>query len=148
MATGDGWTSRLITGLAELLDAADVGTWRPTGGYTAEEIAIVVRGIPQQPDRLITLAPYRVPSPIGIADFVQGVQLRTRGTTDPRVAEDIADACLDLLDSASNLTVGGIAVVQISHRSYTSMGQDNNGRWETSSNYYVEAMRPTIHRHD
>jgi len=148
MATGDGWTSRLITGLAELLHNGGAGTWRPTGAYTANEIAIVIRDIPQQPDRLITLAPYVIAAPIGIADYVLGVQVRTRGTTDPRSAEDIADACYELLDSLGGVVLGGVAVVQISRRSYTSMGKDANGRWETSSNYAVEAMRPTANRTD
>lgn len=143
------WTTSLITGLAELLDAAGVGEWRPAGPvYTANEVGILMRSVPQQPDRVITLAPYPVASPIGLADFVQGVQIRCRGTTDPRVCEDLGDAVFDLLDSASRLTLGGVSVVQVYRQSYTSLGQDGNGRWESSSNYYVEAMRATIHRTD
>jgi hypothetical protein len=150
VATGDGWTSRLLTGVAELLDAAGVGTWRPDGSaYTAGETAIVIRDIPQQPDRLITLAPYGLGTALqGMADFEQGVQVRIRGTTDPQVCEDIADAVFDLLDSYGRGTVGGIAVVDIYRQSYTPLGKDANSRWESSSNYYVEAMRPTSSRTD
>lgn len=146
MAVGDGWTSRLLTGLAQHLHAAGVGVWRPTGSYQASEVAIVVRGIPTSPDRLITLAPYPVASPPGLADITQGVQMRLRGTTDPRVVEDLGDALFDLLDSATGLTWSGIPIVHVYRQSYAALGADANGRWEASHNYYVEAMRPTANR--
>ncbi|WP_431892657.1 minor capsid protein [Micromonospora haikouensis] len=146
MAIGDGWTSRLLTGLAEHLAVAGAGTWRASGVYAADEIGIIIRGIPTTPDRIITLAAYPVASPPGLADITQGVQIRIRGTRDPRVAEDLGDAIFDLLDSAGALTLGGIAVVDIYRQSYTSLGADTGGRWEASHNYYVEAMRPTSHR--
>lgn len=148
MATGDGWTSRLLTGLAEHLAAAGIATWRPSGSYQAAEVGIYIRVIPTSPDRIITLAPYVVASPPGTADYTLGVQIRVRGTKDPRVAEDLADAVFDALDSAQGLTWGGISVVQVYRQSYTALGADANSRWETSSNYYVEAMRPTANRTD
>lgn len=144
------WTTDLITGIAELLADAGIGEWRPDGpAYIAAEVGILMRSVPPQPDRVITLSPYPVASPLlGMADFIQGVQIRCRGTTDVRVCEDLADAVFDNLDSAGRLTLGGVAVVQVYRQSYTSLGQDGNGRWESSSNYYFEAMRPTIHRTD
>jgi len=148
MATGDGWTSRLIAGMAQHLDDGGVGVYRPTGKYTSDEIAIVDRAIPPEPDRVITLATYPVSSPPGMADITVGVQVRIRGTTDPRVCDDIADAVFDLLDSAFRLTLNDIPVVQIYRQSYTSLGQDGNQRWESSQNYYVDAMRPTNNRTD
>ncbi|BAL85465.1 hypothetical protein AMIS_2450 [Actinoplanes missouriensis 431] len=145
---GDGWTSRLVVGCAEHLQAAGVGVWRPGGSYTADEVAIVMLDIPARPDRLITLAPYVVASPPGMADVTQGLQIRVRGTTDPRAAADIGDAIFDLLDSAEGLTWGGIPVVQVWRQSYTSLGRDSASRWEISHNYYVQAMRPTPNRTD
>jgi hypothetical protein len=144
-----GWTANLLTGLAEHLAANAVGVWRPDGpAYTSTETGILIRAVPQSPDRLVTLAPYVVASPTGLADFTQGVQIRCRGTTDPRVCEDLADTVFDLLDSASGLTLGGVSVVQMYRQSSTSLGQDGNSRWESSSNFYVEAMRPTLTRTD
>lgn len=150
MATGDGWTSRLITGLAEHLAANAVGVWRPDGpAYTATETGILIRSIPQSPDRIITLAAYVVGDDYpGLADTTQGVQVRLRGTTDPRVCDDLADAVYELLDSAEHYDLGGIHVVRSSRRSYTSLGADSNGRWERSENYFLDAMRPTQHRTD
>lgn len=147
MATGDGWTSRLITGCAEDLAAAGIGVWRPDGpAYATDEIGIVDRAVPTSPDRIITLADYVVASPPGLADITQGLQIRVRGTKDPRVARDIGDAIFDLLDSAERLIWGGIPIVQVYRQSYAALGADSNGRWESSHNYYVEAMRPTSNR--
>jgi hypothetical protein len=143
VAIGEGWTSRLLVGLAQHIAAAGIATWRPTGGYPASEIGIIIRGIPTSPDRIITLAPYPVASTPGLADITQGVQVRVRGTTDPRVAEDLGDAIFERLDSSGGLTLGGIAVVDIYRQSYAALGVDGNGRWEMSHNYYIEAMRPT-----
>lgn len=146
MAIGDGWTSRLITGLAEHLHAAGVGVWRPTGSYQASETAIVIRDIPTTPDRLITLAAYVVGGGHGNASTTQGVQVRLRAGRDPREVDDLADAIFDLLDSAGPMTLGGVGVSQIYRQSYSSLGKDGNGRWERSENYYLDAERPTVHR--
>lgn len=148
MATGDGWTSRLLTGLAEHLAAAGIAIWRPSGSYQASEVGIYIRAVPISPDRIITLAPYVVASPPGTADYTLGVQIRVRGTKDPRATEDLADAIFDALDSAHGLLWGGVPIVQVYRQSYAALGADSNGRWETSSNYYVEAMRPTNNRTD
>lgn len=139
-----GWTENVVTGLAQYLAAAGVGVWRSTGVYAAGEIAIVYRAVPQTPDQLITLAPYPVATSYqGLADTTVGVQARIRGTADPRVCDGMGDALFELLDSATNLTFGGVRVVHIYRQSYTSLGQDTNSRWESSHNYYVDAMRPT-----
>lgn len=149
MATGDGWTSRLLTGLAEHLAAAGIGVWHADGStYTAGEVGILIRAIPQAPDQVITLAPYVVASPIGMADYTLGVQVRCRGTRDPRVVEDLGDAVFDLLDSIGRTTWGGVPIVDCYRQSYAALGQDSNGRWEVSHNYLIEAMRPTSNRTD
>lgn len=150
MALGDGWTSQLLTGLAELLHTGGAGTWRTSGAYTAGETAIVIRGIPQHPDRLITLAAYPLGDDLpGMADHTVGVQVRCRGLADdPRSVDDIADAVYELLDSLGRTALSAVQVVDVTRRNHTSLGQDTNRRWESSSNYYVEAMRPTANRTD
>ena len=150
MAIGAGWTSRFLTGLAELLAAGDAGTWRESGVYQPDETAIVIRAVPQQPDRLITLAAYPIGSTSpGLADHETGVQIRVRGAgPDPRDCDDLADAVYELLDGAHNLTLGGIPMVQMWRQSYTSLGKDSNSRWERSENYYADTMRPTSNNTD
>ena len=149
MATGDGFTSRLLVGLAEHLRDAGIGAWRSTGTYTSGETGILIRAIPQDPDRIITLAAYPIGTALqGMADHQLGIQLRLRGTTDPRVCEDLADTVFDELDSLAGVSWGGIPIVQVWRQSHASLGQDGNGRWEASHNYAVHAMRPTSNNTD
>jgi hypothetical protein len=149
VATGDGWTSKLLVGVAEYLAAGNVGTWRPTGAYAAGETAIVIRAIPDQPDRLITLAPYPIGTGLkGMQDHQTAIQIRVRGTADPRVCDDLADEVFDRLDSSGRRTLNDIAVVDMWRQSYTSLGRDQASRWERSENYYIDAMRATAHRTD
>ncbi|GIE29961.1 hypothetical protein Ait01nite_030060 [Actinoplanes italicus] len=150
MAIGDGFTSRLLGGLAEHLQDAGIGTWDPTGAaYSSNATAIVIRDIPAQPDRLITLAAYPLGTNLpGMADHRLGVQIRLRAGQDPRDCDDLADQIFDLLDGASGLTWGGIPVKDIVRSSYTSMGRDGSRRWERSENYHVDAMRPTSNNTD
>lgn len=149
MATGDGFTSRLLVGLAEHLHAAGVGTWRATGAYQAAETGICIRAIPQNPERIITLAAYPLGTALqGMADHLTGVQIRLRGTADPRVCDDLADAVFDELDGLAGARWEEIPIVQMWRQSYTSLGQDGNQRWERSENYYVHAMRPTSNNTD
>lgn len=152
MAAGDSWDSWLILGLAEHLHAASIGVWRPTGAYEPDEIAIINRDIPPTPDTIITLADYPLAGPgrSGLADYLVGVQIRIRGTTDPRIAGDLASELFDLLHESGRQVWGTgpkeVSIVDVYRASYTPLGKDANGRWEASHNYYVEAMRPTIHR--
>jgi len=149
-----GWTVNLLTGMAEYLQTGGAGTWNPAGTYTAGQTGILLRAIPPDPDRIITLAPYPVTTEPGLADEITGVQLRVRGTEDPRVCDDIGDACYELLHGLSRVSLGGpivwggVQVVQVYRQSQAPLGQDGNGRWEASHNYYVEAMRPNINNPD
>lgn len=146
MALGDGFTSRLLAGLAEHLAAGGVGVWRPTGVYQAGETGIFIRAVPISPDRIITLAAYPAGSSPGISNTTVGVQVRLRGGKDPRDVDDLADAVFDLLDSSGPHNWQGVGVSQVYRQSYSSLGQDSNGRWERSENYYLDAERPTVHR--
>lgn len=149
-----GWAMNLTTGMAEYLAAGGAGVWNPAGIYTPDQIGILLRAIPATPDQVITLSPYPVIAEPGLADVIHGVQLRVRGTRDPRVCDDIGDACYELLHGLSHLSFGGpvvwggVQVVQVTLQSQLPLGQDDNGRWETSHNYYVQAMRPNIHNPD
>lgn len=146
---GEGWTSLLIVGVAQRLHTAGVGTWRANGTYAANEIGIYVRAIPTSPDRIITLAAYPVGTGLqGMQDHRTGLQIRVRGTEDPRICDDLADAIFDDLDSLGRAVLNGVHVVDVWRQSYTSLGQDAQRRWERSENYYVDAMRATTTRTD
>jgi hypothetical protein len=143
------WTTDLLTGVAEHLGAAGAGTWRPDGtGYASGETAIVLAVSPPEPDRLIVLTEYGPLDADGIGDVVMGLQVRTRGTTDPRVVMAIRDAVHEALDGLAHVDLSGVKVSQIFHQSGTPIGQDGNDRHERTDNYYVQARRATALRND
>lgn len=148
MAVGDGWSSRLIAGLGQHLDDNGIGVWRDSGLYTADEVGITDRAIPATPDQIITLALYPVTDVPGLADTTVGLQVRVRGTEDPRTAADLGDAIYELWHGATHLYLGEIRIVQIHRQSHAPLGADGNRRWEFAHNYYVDAMRPTTNNTD
>ena len=144
-----GWTVDLVTGVAELLDAAGAGVWNPTGIYDVDDTAIVVGPtIPQTPDRIVCLTPYPVEDTPGLPEVVIAIQVRCRGTTVPRTAEDQADAVYDVLHGASGLTLGGVPVAQMWRQSSAPLGPDTSGRAERSDNYYLRAARSATYSTD
>lgn len=143
-----GFQSDLAVGFAQLLAAKNVGTWNAAGAYTATQTGIVLRGLPQSPDRVIVLAPYPVADDLVHGDDVTGLQVTTRwGGGDPRPGDDLADQVFDALQALPRTTLStGIVVEQCFRRSGTSLGQDGNSRWRTVQNFYVTCHRPTTHR--
>ncbi|MFF0860899.1 minor capsid protein [Nonomuraea sp. NPDC003560] len=141
------WTTNILTEVAERLAAANAGVWRPSGPpYTAAETAITLGRLPISPDRAIALAAYGVDQfaddPVN-TDGTQGVQLRIRGTTDPRVVDDIADACFDALQGWQNPAAG---ILLCTRRINAPMGVDGNQRWERADSYHLLVHRPTSNR--
>lgn len=145
-----GWTTDLLTGLAVYLDAQGVATWRPDGSaYTAGETGIVIRDIPEQPARLITLASYPLEHLRGMQDLLIGVQIRVRGLPrSPGDCDDLADRVFEELDSIGHTTWGGVEIVDCNRQSHASLGADGQHRWSASHNYYVDAMRATTYNTD
>ncbi len=142
-----GWTTSLLEGVAELLATEGVGVWRPDGPpYTTVETGIVIAAMPPDPDRIIVLNAYPIAEHVDQADVTIGVQVRTRGTTDPRVVQNLDDAVFEALHGLSQIDLGGVSVVQMYRQSSAALGRDGADRWERSSNYYVDAMHPTVHR--
>lgn len=143
-----GFQTDLATGIAQLLAAANVATWNTTGAYTASQTGIVLRTLPQSPDRVLVLAPYPVDDDLVHGDDVTGLQVTTRWDGgDPRPGDDLADLVFNALQALPRTTLTtGIVVTQCFRRSGTSLGQDTNSRWRTVQNFYVTAHRPTTHR--
>lgn len=147
-----GWTVDLLEGLAEHLAAADVAEWNPDGTYDPDTAAAVItmRALPAAPDRALALALYgdTDTDDAGLSDVTALVQVRTRGTTDPRVVDDLSDAVFDLVHGATMLTLGPVHTTLIRRRSNALLGPDEHGRHERTDNYYVMAARPNAHRPD
>lgn len=141
-----GFTSDLLTGLAEHLANAGLGlTWRPTGVYATSEIGILLQTIPTTPDRVVVLAPYPVTAGPR-SDVVQGVQVRCRAAPGPpNPVLDLDDAIYQVLHGAENLRLGPVLVAHAWRTSAAPLGPDQNRRHETSSNYYLTTAHPSAH---
>ncbi|MDT0346759.1 minor capsid protein [Streptomyces litchfieldiae] len=131
----------LLDGLARLLDAAGVGTYRPASVYTAGETAITIAAAPPEPERVIVLTAYPVAESPALTDTTTGVQVRTRAGTDPRDVEALDEAVFDVLHAAGPFTFGTARVQLIYRTSGALLGPDANGRMERTANYYARAHR-------
>lgn len=141
-----GWTTDLLTGLAEHLATAGIVRWQAEGAYPLDGLPpTFLRALGDAPDIAVALAAYSDPEleHVGLSHVVQAVQIRSRGDRDPTSADDLSDAIRDELHGAQRLTLGGVATSLIYRRSTTPLGVDAQGRYERVDNYYITAARPT-----
>jgi hypothetical protein len=143
-----GYQTNLMTGIAQLLAAANVATWNTSGAYAANETGIFIKAVPQTPDAAISLTTYPVADNASLSDTVTGLQVRTRAAgQDPRAVDDLADAIFDQLHGLHDVTLAsGLRVVQCLHQGGGSLGQDDLKRWGRSDNFYVTTWRPSLNR--
>lgn len=142
-----GYTTDLLTGLAQHLAANGIGTWSTAGTYSATQTGIVLRVVPQSPDAVIVLSDYSITDDPSLSDTVTGVQIRTRTAgADPRSTDDLADRIFDLLHGVTGLVLGTVKTQAITRESYLPGGRDANERHERTDNYYVQTWRPSPHR--
>lgn len=143
-----GFESNLLSGIADLLVTAGLGTYNTTGAYTATQTGIVFDAVPQSPDNVITLSDYPVKDDPTLSDSVIAVQVRTRcAGQDPRPVKDLDGAIFDALHGLEGVDLAsGVHLVSLYRRSGVSLGQDGNLRWMRSSNYYATVWRPSTHR--
>lgn len=145
-----GWTADLLRGVADLLAARGVGTWRPDTAYQTDETAIVLGTMPPDPDRVVCLTCYPVDLD-GHGDVTVGIQVRTRAGQDPRDVLDLADTVYDALDGLAGVELGGVWLSQMYRRSGEELGasagvDQQADRHERVDNYYAQAARPSPNR--
>jgi hypothetical protein len=141
------WTTTFMDGLAQHLENRDVGIFHSSGvAYTTNQTAIVFNAVPASPDRVIVLTPYAAADDPTQAETTLSVQVRVRGTKDPRTAYALDDAVFEAWQNLPRSLVGGAMVAGIYRTSSAYMGMDSNGRHEHVSNYDIRAHRPTLHR--
>lgn len=142
-----GWTRDFLEGFAQVLETAGVADWDVEADYTADQVGIYLVGIPDGAPSGLALAHYVVDDTLH-GHGVQGLQVRCRGTEDPRVAADLADAVFDALHGLTDAQLpgaAGITVAKAWRQSHAPIGTDSAGRWETSSNFYALTDRPQQH---
>ncbi|WP_405948879.1 minor capsid protein [Streptomyces prunicolor] len=132
----------VVDGLAKLLDAADIATYRPDGMYGADETAITDTVMPDSPDRAVVLTAYDTANSQNLTDTTVYVQARTRAGPDPREVAALDDALFDVLHNSGPFLFGTARVVLITRQSAAPLGADTLGRFERTSNYALRAHRP------
>lgn len=140
--------SDFAAGIAQLMDAANIGTANPDGVYGANQVGITIQAMPETPDHIIAITPYVISDDPLLGDSVAAVQIRVRGDRDPRTVIDRDDAIFDLLEGIEGTWLNGIYVVVMWRQSNLPLPQDGNQRWEHSSTYYARVAWPTQHRTD
>jgi hypothetical protein len=147
--TAAGFVSKLMVGLAEMLDTLSIGTWTASSVYDDDDAPIITLDrLPDSPDQVVCLSDYRVSANGRLTDSVIGVQVRTRApVSTPSAARDLADAVLNVWHGAAHLTLGTspnvVSVSQILFQSAAPLGPDQRGRQERSMNFYIYANVPS-----
>lgn len=134
-------TSRdLREGVAQALDDAGVGTYRPAGGYQVGDTApIFFSRMPTTPDRCIVVTVYPRPAP-----YEHGVQVRLRGAAKGNVsAEDLADGARTALHDLRDLTWGSTTVDLLSLLTAARMGFDAADRDEVALTFRAVTSDPS-----
>jgi hypothetical protein len=136
----------LLDGLARYLDSEGVLDYDAAGvtGNTFIEV------VPQTPNRCVSLSIYggEVPdSKLGYDSVA--MQVRTRGTNDPRVSRSFNQAIYDKLHGLGQIELpdGTYVILCVANQSAPQyIGVDSNGRHEHTLNYMIEVRSVTAHR--
>lgn len=130
----------VVTAVATYLHGRGAATWRPTGGYTATETAIVAGRYKDTPDRQVAL---NVTEP-GIEHGAM-LQVRVRGKGGAMFdAQTVADPIKRALHGLQDLDCGdGLVVYLVSFTSATSLGYDANSRQDFAMNFRLTTSDPS-----
>lgn len=144
------FTTDLLTGIAQQLHDAGIGTYRPDTPYLAGETAVVFKDMPTTPNRVIVLNTYSPGAddnphvPVSLI----ALQVRARGNPgQPLDPDGLRDAVYNLLHGQEHRTYGTCHANQILHQSTIPNGKDDSKRWEVSINFYADVdLPPTPNR--
>ncbi|MBP5930194.1 hypothetical protein F3K39_19200 [Streptomyces sp. LBUM 1479] len=137
----------LLQGVAELLNAEDVGTYNPSGVLPTGATGIVLGKMPDGPDLAIGLTPYPVFDD-NSTDSVTGVQARMRAGTDPVAVVQLANDVFTVLHNRRSYNARSVRVEISWRNSQAWIGQDTHGRMELVANYYFRTIRSGPHLTD
>ena len=142
-----GFTTDLLVGVAEHLDAAAVASWEPAAAYDQNTAGIFIATLPEHTGGVVTLTAYGMDDDPILPDSTMGLQVRVRAPgRDPRDSDDLADAAYDALQGLGPVDLNGVHIQLCTRVSSLPMGMDATGRWERSDNYRVQVHRPGTHR--
>jgi hypothetical protein len=122
--------------LAALADSAQHITWQSSGSYAAGTVGIYMASVPTTPDKIVTLSPRELTAHPTLVDAEYALQIRTRGTPDPRVVWALRDACRDVILGRWPTTLpNGLEIRSVDYAGGGAIGQDASLRWMWSDNF-------------
>lgn len=136
----------LLDGVARHLMARGLVTY-DSSGRTGN---LFIESLPSTPDLAVALTIYddgnETDSQIGHDDVP--VQVRVRGTTDPRPSRQLAQAIRDELLGLSEILLpdGTYLLLGLGNSAVASMGADENRRHEHVANLVLRVRSATTHR--
>lgn len=137
---------QVAVGVAELLDTAGIATWSPTAPHAGPGPVVTVGDAPAAPDLAVTLTPYVLQDDPHLADALVGLQVRVRGTRNPRTAWEVSDRIRDALNGRAGFTLGTVPVVECHRQASAPIGRDENDRWEQADTYHLQVNAPSAER--
>jgi hypothetical protein len=137
----------LLDGIAQLIVGAGIATYNTAGVYTTGQTGITFKAVGPIPDRIVVLTAYVVSDSPTLPLSRLGVQVRVRGTTDPRDVDELGDAIFGILHGLVHVQFNTVHADQILRQSSITLGQDSAKRWERADAYYIDLdVPPTINR--
>lgn len=136
----------LLDGLAMLLDVEGVATFRPDTAFEPGELPLVTGGLPEDPDRVMSIsAPITSHSRSG-PDSIIDVQIRSR-STDYEDVLGLSASVFAVLQARSDFVLpNGVRVLHAWHQGGGYLPPDAIGRHECSDTYKVQVDWLTTHR--
>jgi hypothetical protein len=132
----------LLDGIAQLIAGAGIASYDTAGAYGPTDTGILFKAVTPNPDRIVTLTAYQVSDHPAQAESRLGVQVRMRGTQDPRDVDELGDAIFTLLHGLTNVTFGSVVAEQVLRQSSITLGQDQAKRWERADAFYIDVALP------
>ncbi|MFM9368068.1 minor capsid protein [Streptomyces sp. Da 82-17] len=134
-------------GLARYLHGRGLLVYDPTG--TSGDTFI--EAMPPAPDAAVCLSLYGAGATDARTGWdVRSLQVRVRGSADPRVSRRRCEALYGALHGLAGVSLpGGIwLVLSTAVAAPAPLGTDANGRHEHVTNYRLDIEAPTAHRHN
>lgn len=137
-----GYTSDLLTGLAQYLSDNGVGVYKLTG-YAGTDTAIFIKGLGDTPDRAIAITSYATVDQVKVNQTTVRVQFWCRGIANNTLdVDDLGDAIFALIQGMENHDFGTAHVIQAYRVSSSGLGLDTANRSERSDNYAFDLNVP------
>ena len=137
-----GYISDLLLGLAQYISDNSVGVCKTTG-YVATDTGIFLKGLPDAPDRAISITSYATSDMVKIAQTTVRVQFWLRGIPNNVLdVDDLGDALFALIQGMENHDFGTAHVIQAYRISSGQLGTDTNNRSQRSDNYQFDLNVP------